>query len=138
MWRSCVLSSRADSLKSHTLKITVYWGATLCELVEIYHHFVETSCLHLQDRRERRCMWYLSPKDGNIVPGYMLSHPSRQLSTLSVSGEPQNFAFLICSLLSLPTLQTRDINWLGSDIYIPSFRALGPAPSLTTDMTILF
>jgi hypothetical protein len=47
MWRSCVLSSTPDSLKSHTLKITVHWGATLCELEEIYHHCVETSFLHL-------------------------------------------------------------------------------------------
>ena len=49
----CVLSSSADSLKSRTLKVTVFWVATLCELVEMYQHCVETSCLHLQYRREK-------------------------------------------------------------------------------------
>jgi hypothetical protein len=60
------------------LKITVFWGAALCELVEIYHLSVETSHLHLQDRQEGRCMQHTFPKHGNFVPGYMLSHPNGQ------------------------------------------------------------
>jgi hypothetical protein len=34
-----------------TIEITVFWYVTLCTLVECYHNFRGTFCLHLYDRK---------------------------------------------------------------------------------------
>jgi hypothetical protein len=47
-------TGKFDVLTLVHLKITIFWNALVCSLVEVYRRFGETYCLHLQGRKASR------------------------------------------------------------------------------------